>query len=147
MPFVIIPASQVVKKAKKPSQSKAGNIKASPKQKAAHTKSTTSGSSRAVTVAAYGGKLFEPIMAREKPIFVQFHEFIIRDEDALTRFSRDGWFAIKFFLEKDNEGRSRCYLVYFLNPIVATENHTLYQACQEAIEYKVYEFWDKEEYV
>jgi hypothetical protein len=146
MPFIIVPANQVAQKVKKPSQPKSNTIKSSPKQTAAIKKSTTSGT-RTVTVAAYGGKLFEPIIAREKPIYVHFRDFIIRDEEAITRFSEDGWFAIKFFLEKDNEHRSRCYLVYFLNPINATDNHTLFLACQEAIESKIYEFRDKEEYV
>jgi hypothetical protein len=148
MPFIIVPASQVAQKPKKPSQSKVGRSQSSsPNQKAAQKKNVASGSSRAVTVAAYGGKLFEPIITREKPIYVHFKEFLIRDDNAITRFSEDGWFAIKFFLEKDNEHRNRCYLVYFLNPINATEKHNLFLACQEAIEYKVYEFWDKQEYV
>lgn len=151
MPFVIIPANQAAKPTKKSStgSTKKGRpLNSSPKQTSAIKRGTVSGASRTtVNVAAYGGKLFEPIMAREKPIFVHFKDFIIRDDESITRFSEDGWFSIKFFLEKDNEGRSRCYLVYFLNPIDADKNYNLMRACQEAIEYKVYEFYDKPEYV
>lgn len=148
MPFQIVPASQVAAKAKKSQSPKNRPLGSSLKQKAAQQKSTTSGKSgNSVVIAAYGARLFEPVMAREKPIHVHFHEFIIRDDDALTRFSEDGWFAVKFFLSKDEQDRSRCYLVYFLNPIIATKEHTLMQACLEAVEYKVYEFWDDDEYV
>lgn len=146
MPFVIVPASQVAKKATK--QSTKGRPQGSTKQKIAQQRSTTSGASRTtVTVAAYGARLFEPLMTREKPIHVHFKEFIVRDEDAITRFSEDGWFAIKFFLVKDDEGRSRCYLVYFINPIDVSEDYTLMRACDEAVEYKVYEFRDTDKYV
>lgn len=148
MPLQIIPVSQVAKPAKKSHHAKNKSAKASSNQIAATRKSTVSGASRTtVNVAAYGGKLFEPIMAREKPIFVHFHDFIIKDGQTITRFSDDGWFAIKYFLEKDEESKNKCYLIYFLNPIVATKEHSLMQACQEAIEYKVYEFHDTTEYV
>lgn len=148
MPFQIIPASQVAKPAKKSHHAKNRSTGTSKNQIAATRKSTASGASRTtVSVAAYGGKLFEPIMAREKPIFVHFHEFYAKDEQSITRFSDDGWFAIKYILEKDEEGRNKCYLIYFLNPIVATKDHSLMQACQEAVEYKVYEFYDTTEYV
>src|SRR3954467_11836135 len=64
-----------------------------------------------VTVAAYGAKLFEPVMSREKPISVHFLEYILQDSETITRFSEDGFFAIKFFLKE-----RRCYLLYFINP-------------------------------
>lgn len=91
-----------------------------------------------VVLADYGNRLFEPVMVREKPIDVTFVEYFSSDD---CRFSKDGFFAIKYF-----QHERRCYLIYFINPITPTRDTTLASACQEAIEYKTWEFEDEEDY-
>lgn len=140
--FVIIPANQVAAKPTKSTGQRGRPLGTSNKQAA---KQKTSPKRSTVSVVAFGGKLFEPIMTKERPIYVHFTEYIVRDDDAITRFSEDGFFGIKFFLTKQN-GKSRCYLAYFKNPISPTPNHNLMQACQEAIDYDLVEFEDDEEY-
>lgn len=95
-----------------------------------------------VTVAAYGAKLFEPVMSRERPISIHFLEYILQDSETITRFSEDGFFAIKFFLRE-----RRCYLIYFINPINPTKETTVESACQEAIDFQIFEFHDEKEYI
>lgn len=90
-----------------------------------------------IKLSAYGNRLFEPAITKEKPIIVEFSDHFIDN----CRFSKDGYFAIKYFpLER------RCYLFYFINPVRVHRELNLSLACQEAIEFKSFEFEDSAEY-
>jgi hypothetical protein len=126
--FQTVPASQIKKIKKETGRPKSPTPTL---QKKATQKRTT------VQLAAYGNRLFEPVMKREKPITVDFADYFVDN----TRFSKDGFFAIKYFPQEN-----RCYLVYFLNPVKVTKELDLISACQEAIEYKSWEYENEKEY-
>lgn len=132
--FTVVPSSQV--------QQKTAAKKAAPAKSPAAKSAATARRRTTVTVASYGGKLFEPVMAREKPIAVHFLPEMIQDKETIIRFSDDGFFAVKYFLLE-----RRCYLVHFINPINPTTQTTLDSAFAEAINYKIFEFVDEPEYI
>lgn len=139
--FQITPASQLQKpssgKRGRPVGSKLSATVAQQKRSLTTLEKPTKRTST-VVLTEYGDRLFEPVMVREKPIDVTFVEYFSEDD---CRFSKDGFFAIKYF-----QHERRCYLIYFINPITPTRDTTLATACLEAIEYKTWEFEDEDEY-
>lgn len=130
--FSTIPVSQIKKPAPKKSPS-ISKPKVTKTQSLITTRRTTN-----ITAIAYGGKLFEPVMSKEKATEVHFHPQFSPDG---CRFSSDGFFAIKYL-----HSERRAYLIYFINPVRVTDELTIEKACQEAIEFKTFEFEDSEAY-
>lgn len=95
-----------------------------------------------IGLAAYGGKLFEPTIKKDKPIVVHFEDYfceVTPDFASFVRFSTDGFFALRYFPQKESPV-DKCILYYFKKAIQVSRESTIAKACEEAMIFEFHEF-------